>query len=98
MFTNLRQIKPSRTFRGRAPSLSVGKVAEPIRTARLLLRSWVPADAEPFAAMNADPGVMEHFPSVLARAESDATMGRIEKHFDEHGFGLWAVEVPGEAP
>ena len=22
----------------------------------------------------------------------------IEKHFNEHGFGLWAIEVPGVAP
>lgn len=47
--------------------------------------------------MNADPAVMEHFPSLLTRAESDQTVGRIVKHFDEHGFGVWAVEVPGVA-
>jgi len=40
---------------------------------------------------------MEHFPGVLAREESDAFAGRIEAHFQERGFGLWAVEVPGEA-
>jgi RimJ/RimL family protein N-acetyltransferase len=59
------------------------------------LRSWTDADLEPFAAMNADPAVMEHFPALLTRAESDATAERIRKHFDDHGFGLWAVEVPG---
>lgn len=46
--------------------------------------------------MNAVPEVMEHFPSVLTRAESDATVERIQKHFDERGFGVWAIEVPGE--
>jgi ribosomal-protein-alanine N-acetyltransferase len=43
--------------------------------------------------MNADPVVMEHFPAPLTRAESDAMIDRIEAHFDEHGFGLWALEV-----
>jgi RimJ/RimL family protein N-acetyltransferase len=41
---------------------------------------------------------MEHFPSVLARAESDAAVDRIEAHFERHGFGLWAVEVPDQTP
>src|SRR5689334_4333974 len=40
---------------------------------------------------------MEHFPGLLTRGESDAFAGRIEAHFDERAFGLWAVEVPGEA-
>jgi RimJ/RimL family protein N-acetyltransferase len=30
------------------------------RTDRLLLRRWTDADLEPFAAMNADPVVMQH--------------------------------------
>jgi RimJ/RimL family protein N-acetyltransferase len=38
---------------------------------------------------------MEHFPRVLSREESDALADRIDEHFDRHGFGLWAVEVPG---
>ena len=69
-----------------------------IRTPRLILREWRDADVEPFAAMNADPRVMEHFPAPLARAESEALVARIRAHFAEHDFGLWAVEVPGVAP
>jgi RimJ/RimL family protein N-acetyltransferase len=38
---------------------------------------------------------MEFFPGVLSRDESDARADRIEAHFEQHGFGLWAVEVPG---
>ena len=64
-------------------------------TARLLLRRWREADRAPFAALNADPLVMEHFPAVLTRADSDALVERIEAHFDEHGYGLWAVEADG---
>jgi RimJ/RimL family protein N-acetyltransferase len=50
-----------------------------------------------FAALNADPRVMEFFPGVLSRTESDALAARIEAHFAQHGFGLWAVEAPGVA-
>jgi RimJ/RimL family protein N-acetyltransferase len=60
-----------------------------IRTSRLVLRPWREADLAPFAALNADPAV---------NAESDAMAGRIAAHFERHGFGLWAVEIPGVAP
>jgi RimJ/RimL family protein N-acetyltransferase len=69
-----------------------------LRTPRLCLRRWRATDAAPFAAMNADPRVMEHFPTVLSRAQSDALLARITAHLEEHGFGLWAVEIPGVAP
>ena len=74
-----------------APSQSVRGL---LRTQRLVLRRWVAADREPFASINADPRVMEHFPAVLSREESDAVAARIEAHFEEHGYGLWAVEIP----
>jgi RimJ/RimL family protein N-acetyltransferase len=69
-----------------------------IETPRLLLREWTDADLEPYAAMNADPAVMEHFPALLSRAESDAQAGRIRAQAEERGFGLYAVELPGRAP
>jgi RimJ/RimL family protein N-acetyltransferase len=67
-----------------------------LATERLVLRRWQADDEEPFAQMNADSEVMEFFPAVLTRAESDALAGRIEAHFAEHGFGLWAAELRGE--
>ncbi len=69
-----------------------------LRTQRLLLRRWRPQDRAPFAAMNADPAVMEHFPAPLTRAQSAALIERIEACFEHHGYGLWALELPGEAP
>ncbi|MDX6730907.1 MAG: hypothetical protein QOC54_855 [Baekduia sp.] len=69
-----------------------------LRTQRLLLREWRPEDREPFAALNADPRVMEHLPAILPRRQSDALARRSERHFARHGFGPWAVEVPGVAP
>ena len=65
---------------------------------RLILRPWRDEDLAPFAAMNADPAVMRHFPSTLGRAESDAMVGRIRLHFATRGFGMWAVEIPGVTP
>ena len=69
-----------------------------IRTDRLLLRRWRESDREPFASMNADPAVMQHMQGVLPRERSDAFLDRIEAHWDEHGWGLWAVEVPEDVP
>lgn len=64
-----------------------------LRTERLRLRRWLPADLEPFANLNADPRVVEFLPTVLSREQSDAFVARAEAHFDECGFGLWAVET-----
>jgi RimJ/RimL family protein N-acetyltransferase len=69
-----------------------------LRTERLVLREWRDDDLPPFSAMNADPRVMEHFPSVLSREQSDAAAARIRTHFAEHGYGLWAVEILGVTP
>ncbi|MEO3782744.1 GNAT family N-acetyltransferase [Actinocorallia sp. B10E7] len=66
-----------------------------LRTERLLVRRWREEDRGPFAELNADPEVMEHFPAALTRAESDATVDRLESRIQEDGFGFWALEVAG---
>src|SRR5262245_17321157 len=66
-----------------------------LRTDRLHLRRWRPEDRAPFARLNADPRVVEFLPGPLSQEESDARVDRIEAHFERHGFGLWAVEIPG---
>ena len=63
-----------------------------------MLRAWRDEDLEPFAALNAHAEVMRFFPAPLSRAESDALAARIRREMAECGFGLWAVESPGEAP
>lgn len=70
----------------------------PLRTERLLLRAFRPEDRAPFAELNADPEVRRYFPGTLAKEESDAFATRIEQHFEAHGFGFFAVEVPGVSP
>ena len=69
-----------------------------LHTERLTLRRWRDEDREPFAALNADSVVMEHFVAPMSRAESDALVDRIEAEFEEVGYGLWAVDVDGAAP
>jgi len=61
-------------------------------TERLRLRQWLPADREPFAALNSDSRVMEFFPSFLTRAESDAMADRCQSLIKERGWGFWAAE------
>lgn len=69
-----------------------------LRTDRLLLRQWQETDLQPFAALNSDPEVMRHFPSLLAREHSDALAREISWTIEEQGWGLWAVEVVDGPP
>ena len=62
-------------------------------TPRLQLRQWRDTDRLPFAAMNTDPTVMEFFPALLSRGESDAGIDRQIAHFQKYGWGFWAVET-----
>src|SRR5687768_16023507 len=62
-------------------------------TERLRLRQWLPADREPFAALNADPKVMEFFPATLDHAASNTLADRCEAFIAERGWGPWATEI-----
>src|SRR2546423_7219905 len=64
-----------------------------LSTDRLLLRQWRDSDREPYAALNADPAVMEHFPAPQTREQSDGLIDRNMPLIDERGWGLWALEV-----
>ena len=63
-----------------------------LQTERLLLRRWRSHDRAPFAALNADPEVMRHFPAALTRSESDAIADLLEGLIEREGWGLWALE------
>lgn len=63
-----------------------------LRTARLVLRNWRTTDRAPFAALNADPEVMRHFPSTLTAEQSDQMVDAIVARWAVLRFGLWAVE------
>ncbi len=73
-------------------------VGPQLRTERLLLRRWRSGDREPYAAINADPQVREYFPDILTRSLSDAQIDVFEQHFEQHGFGMWAVVLRAGDP
>lgn len=64
-----------------------------LQTERLNLRHWRPEDVEPFAALNSDPVVMEHFPAMLTREQTTEFVTRIINDFTQNGLGLWATEL-----
>lgn len=68
-------------------------VTPTVVTDRLVMRNWRAADTDPYADLNADPVVMEHFPSTLTRPQSGEILDRIAEHWRVRGYGLWAVEV-----
>lgn len=64
-----------------------------LSTPSLVLRRWHDADRAPFAAMNADPAVMEFFPAPQSRAASDASIDHWLEQFATQGWSNWAVEL-----
>ncbi|WP_026927861.1 GNAT family N-acetyltransferase [Granulicoccus phenolivorans] len=74
-------------------------MTEPIRlrTARLQLRGWVPADLVGFTAMNADPAVMRYFPAPLSAAESAARFETLRTDLQQRGWGWWVLAPAGAA-
>lgn len=72
-------------------SLSVSKYI--FESSRLGFRMWQELDRELFANMNASNEVMRYFPKTLDYKETDDFLHRIQKHFEETGYGLWAVEI-----
>jgi RimJ/RimL family protein N-acetyltransferase len=69
-------------------------MVEPIEleTERLRMRVWRDADRAPFAAMNADPEVMRHFPETLDAARSNASVDGWLAQFAAQGWSNWALE------
>lgn len=68
-------------------------VVKMIETPRLILRQWLETDYSRFAEMSSDPKVMEHFPKMLSRSESDAYIDKLKAIIQKQGWGFWAVEL-----
>lgn len=68
-----------------------------LATERLELRRWRDGDRASFHAINRDERVMATIGTVMSRSESDAFLNRIEHHFDQYGYGLWCLDLNGEA-
>jgi RimJ/RimL family protein N-acetyltransferase len=62
-------------------------------TARLRLRRWRASDEVQIAAISADPEVSRYL-----NAAAGPFVPRFDAHWNEHGFGLWAVELRERDP
>jgi RimJ/RimL family protein N-acetyltransferase len=63
-----------------------------VETPRLILRSWLPSDYEPYIAMNQDPEVMEFFPSLLTAEQSTEHIQSFIEKITGYGYGFFAAE------
>jgi ribosomal-protein-alanine N-acetyltransferase len=68
-----------------------------LETERLRLRPFTTADLDAHARLYADPDVTRWisdgpFLGAAARERSERTVRRFIAHWQEHGFGVWAVE------
>jgi RimJ/RimL family protein N-acetyltransferase len=60
----------------------------------LRLRRWRDEDLAMLGRWNADPVVMRHMGrGPMTQEESVAALDRYQRHWDEHGFGVWAAEL-----
>ena len=59
---------------------------------RLGFRNWEDRDLPGFIEMNADPGVMEYFPTVRTAAQSREGMVHLQAYFSRWGFTFYAVD------
>jgi len=69
--------------------------ARVLHTDRLVLRGWEDPDRAPFAALNADPEVMEYYPATLGREQCDVFVDRQSALLEERSWGIWAVDADG---
>ncbi len=59
---------------------------------RLGFRNWLTEDIEILSALNADSEVMEFFPSIQTREQSEKFIAQMQNEFGEKGFCYFAVD------
>jgi RimJ/RimL family protein N-acetyltransferase len=68
-------------------------VRDELETPRLRLRRWRMDDLDTLTRWHTDPDLMRHMGKTsFTRDEMRADIERYERHWAEHGFGLWAAE------
>jgi RimJ/RimL family protein N-acetyltransferase len=67
-----------------------------VETERLVLRRWREDDRAAWAAIWADPDVRSALSPPPDEGFADWRLERHLRHWELHGFGLWAIEVGGE--
>lgn len=63
-----------------------------LESERLILRRWRDEDLGPFAAMSADPEIMDWLGGTMTREETADYMARSEVSFEAAGMGRFAIE------
>jgi RimJ/RimL family protein N-acetyltransferase len=66
-------------------------IPQELRTERLLLRQWREEDAEPLAAIHAQPQYLEYM-LPLDLGQTRTQIRQFSTQWREEGFSLWAVE------
>lgn len=67
-----------------------------LHTRRCVLRQWKDSDLAPWAEMNADAEVRRYFASLHSAEQAGAEAQRCRDAIAQRGWGVWALEVPGE--
>ena len=65
-----------------------------LETQLLRLREFRADDLDALAAMVGDEEQMRFYPRVRSRDEASAWLDRNLTSYEEHGFGIWLIEVP----
>ena len=60
---------------------------------RLGFRNWKESDIPDMAQINADPEVMEYFPSFQTLEQTEKFVARMQNEFDESGYCYFAVDL-----
>ena len=64
-----------------------------LQTPRLLLREFIPEDADALAQVLSDPETMRYYPAPYDRAGVEQWIARNRQRYVEDGVGLWALEL-----
>ncbi len=64
-----------------------------LRTPRLLLREFIPEDADALAIVLSDPETMRYYPAPYDRAGVEQWIERNRQRYQDDGVGLWAMEL-----
>jgi RimJ/RimL family protein N-acetyltransferase len=67
-----------------------------LQTRRLVLRPWRPNDGEALFGILREEGILRYFPdpSPPPRDKADRYIAHHAEHWDQHGYGHWAVVTP----
>ncbi|HEY2115132.1 MAG TPA: GNAT family N-acetyltransferase [Candidatus Angelobacter sp.] len=66
-----------------------------LETSRLLLREFVPQDADALASVLGDPVAMQYYPAAFDRKSVEEWIGKNIGRYQRDGHGLWATVLKG---